>query len=298
MSAVTFQHKGDVMQEPRVTRLKPQQMDIEGIEGVAPVARSKLEMDRDDKYADYWINEYGVDPDAIRRDHIFPAIQKRGAKYADGGVVFDFGCGAGSAVDLVKSLGGRSYLGLDVNQKFLSVAAESYGNKDFKFKRKNFDQSGWESDLTTRFNLGLSIFVLNELDNPRNYLRGIKRLAQRGASVSESKRGRLALVVTHPFLVLHDLTDFYERGSNQRKFENIEAYKSIEQGHYNFSRGDFAIPFKHWPLNELTKLVLDEGCKIEHFEELFFQPRTTKRPDQRFHIESQFPRALFMMLKL
>lgn len=262
--------------------------------------RSQIDDERDKAYAEYWLAEYGVSPDKIRNESIFPVIQDRLAPYARGGVIYDFGCGVGNAVPFCRGLGAAKYVGFDVNQYFLEAAESAYADNSTSFIRKNFDQAGWERSLTSTFDLGLSIFVLNELKNQRSYLSGIKTLCRRGSKstrIKESEKSRLALIITHPFLVIKDLSDFYLSRTNSRKFENIETYKSSEQGRYEFSRGDFSIPYHHLPLGSVFDLVIQCGFKLEYYEEIFFGSAEQSDQSYRTHVDNQFPKALLLILK-
>ncbi|RIJ30855.1 class I SAM-dependent methyltransferase [Henriciella algicola] len=277
------------------------QSDIEHVKGISRVDRSSLEEERDRQYAEYWIDEYGTAPDRIRNDHIFPAISQVASHFARDNVVYDFGCGVGNAVNFCLGMGASQYTGFDVNRHFLDAAKQTHESERVSFIRKNFDQSGWERSITRSFDLGLSIFVLNELRDPRIYLRGIRKLCRRGSKsnrISEADKSRVCLVVTHPFLVLKDLSDFYFGRANSRKFLEIESYKSQDTGRYNFSRGNFAIPYTHFPTGDLFEMLIRLSFKIEHFEEIYFEPgELSEEETNRVHVNNQFPKALFFLLK-
>lgn len=264
--------------------------------GIPPLWRTQSEVDRDLKYAKYWLDEYGSVPDAIRINYIFPEIQRLAAKYALDGHVYDFGCGAGSAVQEVRGWRAQRYLGIDVNEKFIEVAKSEYGDAHTSFVRRNFEQSGWHEGLTRGFDLGISLFVWNELRNPKPYLRGMKQLCKPARRLSEAKRSRLAMVFTHPVMILKDLSDFYFGRTNQRKFDNIESYRSPEAGHYVYTRGDFSIPFQHWPLADVFRLFSEEGWKVESVTEIFYSDGPGES-DARNHVSSQFPRFICFILK-
>ncbi len=260
------------------------------------VWRPQSELDRDVKYAKYWLDEYGAVPDAIRINYVFPEIQRLAARYALDGVVYDFGCGAGSAVQEVRGWRAQRYLGIDVNEKFVDVAKSSYGDSQTSFVRRNFEQEGWEVGLTRGFDLGLSLFVWNELRNPRLYLRGMKQLCKPKKGTRESKRSRLAIVFTHPVMILKDLSDFYFGRTNLRKFDNIESYRGPEAGHYVYSRGDFSIPFQHWPLADVFRMFSEERWHVESVTEIFYSDGKNEE-DARNHVSSQYPRFICFVLK-
>ena len=263
------------------------------------VERSPIEQERDKKYAEYWLEEYGTSPDRIRTQFVFSELQRYASQYANGGVIFDFGCGTGNVLQEIRGWNIRNYLGIDINNHFIDAAQKAYPEDDANFTDRNFDQDNWHTGLKVGgFDLGLSIFVLNELKNPRNYLRGIKALCKPAKNTSIKKRSRLAMVITHPVMVLKDLSDFYEARSNQRKFENIEAYRSPEEGLYTFTRGDFSIPYKHWPMTDLFRMFKEEKWHVEEYVEGFYSINSTVSEDDiRSHVGSQYPKYLLLILR-
>jgi SAM-dependent methyltransferase len=266
-----------------------------------PVSRSSTELERDQAYAAYWLQEYGTRPDQVRIQHVFPKLQRLVGKYASEGSVYDFGCGAGSALREIASWRAGSYVGIDVNLELLKAAENAYlGDKEvahginLTFVQRDFEQPGWEREIPSGYDLGLSVFVLNELANIKYYLLGMRKLARR---TSKSKRGsRLALLVTHPSMVLKDLADFYLLKSNQRKYEHIESYTGRQEGRYVFSKGNFSVPYTHLSMANLCNAIIQSKWKVEHVEEIYYNFVTSDHDQRQSHLSGLYPKLLLLIL--
>ena len=256
--------------------------------------RTELEMSSDKSYAEYWLDEYGTAPDQIRLQSIFPAIKSGLDKIrSDRSIsIVDLGCGSGGCVEAILSWGGVSrYVGIDVNDDFLNAAIEKYEKLGAQFFRRDFDAQNWHKDTPSGFDLGLSIFVLNELKQPRQFLLGARHIVRRG--------GHLALVVTNPQMVLKDLVDYYLLGANRRKIEGVKGYKGADSGQYVFSRGDFRAEYHHHSLTGLYRMFGECGWRQIYFQEIYFQPNILPHgiENNRNMIEDQYPKALLILLQ-
>jgi ubiquinone/menaquinone biosynthesis C-methylase UbiE len=254
--------------------------------------RSELDLSCDESYAKYWLSEYGTEPDQIRVQDIFPLIQPVVSKYADQGLIIDFGCGPGSCLNEFFSWRPTQYIGVDVNKDFLELANEKYKDRsNIQFYRRDFDDISWFKDTPSNFDLGVSLFLLNELKHPDRFLYGARQLVK-------AKRGRLALVFTNPVLLLKDLTDYYLLGANRRKFEGVEGYRNSDGGRYVYSRGDYSVNYYHHSLTTLNKIFWDCGWRQQYFSEVYFTPgRHQDNTINRNMIENQYPKALFVLLE-
>lgn len=260
------------------------------------IVRDIDDSERDKSYAEYWIEEYGHEPDEIREKFIFPIIKKKFKNRLEGSKIYDFGSGAGNIIPFCQRFGVSFYAGFDVNSVFLDASRAEYESATVRFYRRDFEQKGWQRGIQDDFDLGFSIFVINELKNAENYLRGIKKLFRKGR-LAENKKSKLLLVATHPATVLKDLSDFYLERKNSRKFFKIDSYRGERIGEYSFSRGDFSVPYKHIPLSDLFNLFVKCGFKIEYCEEIFFSGNSNTTSEiKRNILDSEHPKAIFFIL--
>ena len=91
--------------------------------------RQELDQLRDETYAEYWLSEYGTEPDQFGFESIFPVMQRSLKKYAFQGTVIEFGCGPGSCVKEFLDWSPANYIGIDVNKRFLEEAKEKHKDK-------------------------------------------------------------------------------------------------------------------------------------------------------------------------
>jgi hypothetical protein len=264
------------------------------------VRRSWSENLRDKDYADYWLKEYGNEPDEIRTQQIFPVLQEEISKFADGGLVYDLGSGAGSAVREVLSWNCRQYIGVDINKTFIDSTKVKFRHERVKFFRRTFEAPDWFHGLPLGYEVAISLFAINEIASPKNFLLGAKKLAEKTVQKRRRHGSKvkplLALVFTHPALILKDLSDFHYLRSNQRKFENIDFYKMPSRGSYKFSRGNFAIDYHHWPLDFLINTSIGTGWRIQKLFEISHNERKKRGADARDIVANQFPKYVVLIL--
>ena len=260
-------------------------------------ARRSAESQTQREYAQYWLEEYGTGPDRIRQFTIQPWLDKWVSERANGGKVFDFGCGAGSMVELALSWQPAEYLGIDINDSFLKAAAAPLPQQplasdypEVRFVKANFEHPHWSGLIEKGFDVALSIFVLNELNNIVRYLSGIRSLA---GAARRRKRPLLALVVNHPFRVIQDIVDSHPEPEKSRKYVAISGYMRSTKGLYRFSRGDFSVPIWHYPIGVIVRAVLQSGWTIQRFDELTY----TDEANEKSKGDSEYPKLLCLLLK-
>ena len=161
----------------------------------------------------------------------------------------------------------------------------------------NFNSNDWFKQVPSGFDLGVALFLLNELDHPESFLRGARHLVKTRTSLARCSR--LALVLINPILLLKDLSDYSLLRTNRRKFEELEGYSISASGWYVFSRGDYAVKHHHYSLTSLYKLFWDCGWRQQYLSEIYYSPGRCAEDianNNRDMIEDQYPKALFVVL--
>lgn len=215
------------------------------------------------EYFHYWQSEYGDEPDAIRRELIFPLLRGRLKKTFSGKSILDAGCGNGNLISELESWSPKKYLGIDVNAYFVSRAAMLYSAKfdfDVRYFNLDLDSEDWPLKISERFDLVLSIFTFNEFQHPLRFLNACRGLLSRG--------GRLVLVMPHPFSVVFDIDRVKTAGLNRPKYPGANTYFRPQRVPYRFSRGDFERNVIMFPVGELFTLFSRAELRVDWTEEL------------------------------
>lgn len=231
-------------------------------------------------YSGSWKETYGIDKDPIRNHIIFPLIKERVLQLRHE-YIADIGCGNGNAIANIIDVDFTHCVAIDVNDNFVAEAKANIIDH-----RVNI-QSGdiFSNEIKTGSqDIVLSIFVINEVESADLFFKAMSRLL--------APKGRILLVMTHPFVPLYwDTRERLGVGKNS-KILGFGDYFEEHGAEYVFTLSKSSASYFHHNFEHILNGIYESDLRIINCRELTTNLGVFQ--DDEYWNERFFPKYFFM----